>query len=181
MPQGPLAPAVGVGVGVGVPGQQWGPPLGPQLFVRVAVVVLGVPGCVAVAVVVMVVVVVVVVVPMMPASVPAGARLVQAGLGAVAQVLLLVVVVGAAGVAPPGRVRVVGAPFAAAAFACLPLQQAANGQSVLGPANATAVTAAGLLRALFQRRHQVVDQLVHRPAKVPAQTGQGKKCGFLEH
>jgi len=78
----------------------------------------------------------------------------HAGLRALAEVARL-----------PRRVRVVRASFSAPPLPRLPLQQTAHGQRVVS--SIAVSTASGLLGALLQRGHQVVDQLVHRPAEVP--------------
>lgn len=86
---------------------------------------------------------------------------VQAGLRSLTEVASL-----------PGWVGVVRASLPPTTFPGLSLQQAAYGQRVVPPI--PEAPPCRLLRALLQRRHQVMDQLVHRPAKVP---GEGEKRG----
>lgn len=72
----------------------------------------------------------------------------------------------------PGRMRVVWPSFPASSLPGLPLQQTAHRQSVV-PTVAKATTSS-LLGALLQCWHQIMDQLVHCPAKVP---GRGRNSG----
>lgn len=82
------------------------------------------------------------------------------GLGALAEVACL-----------PRRVRVVRASLSASPLPGLPLQQTADGQCVVSAV--TEATTGRLLGALLQCWHQVMDQLVHRPAKVPEMRDKG--------
>lgn len=97
---------------------------------------------------------------------PAHLVLLGAGFGALTEVARL-----------PRGVRVVRASLPAPPLPSLPLEQAAHRQCVVS--SVTKTSTSSLLGALLQGWHQIMDQLVHRPAKVPGRGGGKKKTGRL--